>query len=211
MSGVWRVGPHRLLCGDATTGDLARLLAGVTPGVIYTDPPWDPNWATRWRRLVEPEARVEYAAMQGALAAAWAASGAPLAFVEMGERWAPPFRAALDLAGWRPAGAWPTRYGSRARPALLTAWTREPGRVVTAARPAPLGGAALVHWALAATPDSTGVIILDPCIGLGTTARVAHALGLTVYGLDLHPGRLARTRAWLERATGQPARQETGA
>lgn len=46
---LWLLGPHRLLCGDATiTTDVARLLDGACPHLMVTDPPYgvdyDPNW-----------------------------------------------------------------------------------------------------------------------------------------------------------------------
>ncbi len=46
---LWILGPHRLLCGDATSApDVARLLAGVSPHLMATDPPYgvayDPGW-----------------------------------------------------------------------------------------------------------------------------------------------------------------------
>lgn len=38
---LWRLGPHRLLCGDATDpADLARLLAGQRAAVVVTSPPY---------------------------------------------------------------------------------------------------------------------------------------------------------------------------
>jgi ParB-like chromosome segregation protein Spo0J len=37
---VWCLGPHRLLCGDATkTEDVTRLLGGVSSHLMVTDPP----------------------------------------------------------------------------------------------------------------------------------------------------------------------------
>lgn len=38
---LWLLGPHRLLCGDATNPEhLALVTDGVEPGIVYTDPPY---------------------------------------------------------------------------------------------------------------------------------------------------------------------------
>ena len=49
---LWLLGPHRLLCGDATVAtDVERVLGGVTPLLMVSDPPYgveyDPAGGTR--------------------------------------------------------------------------------------------------------------------------------------------------------------------
>ncbi len=47
---LWCLGSHRLLCGDATKAqDVTRLLAGVSPHLMVTDPPYGVNYNPGWR------------------------------------------------------------------------------------------------------------------------------------------------------------------
>jgi DNA modification methylase len=47
---LWRLGRHRLLCGSATEpADVARLLGGVRPHLMVTDPPYGVNYDPAWR------------------------------------------------------------------------------------------------------------------------------------------------------------------
>jgi DNA modification methylase len=42
---LWRLGAHRLLCGDSTNpADVARLMAGQLADCLWTDPPWNVNY-----------------------------------------------------------------------------------------------------------------------------------------------------------------------
>jgi DNA modification methylase len=54
---LWQLGDHRLLCGDATNpADVARLLAGATPRLLVTDPPYGVALDLTWRDKVSGSA-----------------------------------------------------------------------------------------------------------------------------------------------------------
>lgn len=38
---IWRLGNHRLMCGDSTNGDVARLMDGQTADMCFTSPPYN--------------------------------------------------------------------------------------------------------------------------------------------------------------------------
>lgn len=47
---LWILGPHQLLIGDSTNAEnVARLLAGATPSLMVTDPPYGVNYDPNWR------------------------------------------------------------------------------------------------------------------------------------------------------------------
>jgi DNA modification methylase len=47
---VWILGKHRIICGDSTDADtVARVLAGVKPHLMVTDPPYGVEYDAAWR------------------------------------------------------------------------------------------------------------------------------------------------------------------
>lgn len=52
-SDLWILGKHRLLCGDSTRReDVSRVLEGVAPLLMVTDPPYGVNYDPSWRNQV---------------------------------------------------------------------------------------------------------------------------------------------------------------
>ena len=55
LGDVWRLGDHRLVCGDATDPDVVALaLHGIVPHLMVTDPPYGVNYDPTWRAKVHP-------------------------------------------------------------------------------------------------------------------------------------------------------------
>ena len=47
---VWVMGKHRIMCGDSTSvDDVDKLLAGVPPHLMVTDPPYGVEYDANWR------------------------------------------------------------------------------------------------------------------------------------------------------------------
>jgi len=61
---LFQLGPHRLLCGDATDrGDVTRLLGRTVPALMATDPPYGVRYAPGWRKRAYPTQRTAVGAV----------------------------------------------------------------------------------------------------------------------------------------------------
>jgi DNA modification methylase len=50
---IWRLGPHRIACGDSTDAALvAALLGGAAPQLMVTDPPYGVEYDPEWRHRI---------------------------------------------------------------------------------------------------------------------------------------------------------------
>ena len=55
---LFGMGPHRILCGDATSAaDVALVLDGTKPALMTTDPPYGIDYKPDWRHRVNPKQR----------------------------------------------------------------------------------------------------------------------------------------------------------
>jgi DNA modification methylase len=60
---VWRLGDHRLACGDCTDAAVvARCLDGAKPNLMVTDPPYGVEYDANWRNEAAAAGKLAYAA-----------------------------------------------------------------------------------------------------------------------------------------------------
>lgn len=193
--GAVLIGPHRLLCGDVTTGAVGRLMGDELADVVYSDPPWGPG-LLRW---FYTHAKIDCQATWGSFLAAFCAAvathrkpAAPV-FVEMGHAWTDDLAAAMLAVGIAESARWRVSYGSPKRESVL--WY---SGAPLAGDPTGLHGRAVPMWALSRVMQACAVV-LDPCCGKGTTAAVTKRLGGVFRGAELNPKRLAATQDVLKR------------
>jgi DNA modification methylase len=103
---LFTLGPHRLLCGDATSaGDVLRLLAGATPMLMTTDPPYGVAYDPAWRHRVNPTQRTAVGRVtnddRAEWTAAWALFPGAIAYVWHAALKAPTVAADLEAAGFK--------------------------------------------------------------------------------------------------------------
>ncbi len=195
------LGPHRLLCGDLTAGVVARLMGEERADLVYSDPPWGPGnlqfWATMNERGSAPTA--PWAAFLAAFCANVATYRKPDApvFVEMGLRWTRDLDVTMAAVGLERRRRWDILYGPKSKPLPNTVTLYGP-RDLAIDLPDPPHGEPVTR-AIFRAVGQPGMVVLDPCTGLGMTARITHALGASFRGAELNPVRLERTAAWLRK------------
>jgi DNA modification methylase len=215
---VWLLGAHRLICGDATVAtDVERLLGGVAPLLMVTDPPYgvayDPAWrnkagasATRRTGKVLNDDRADWRE-------AWALFPGDVAYVWHGALHAAVVAESLEAAGFaiRSQIVW-----AKERLVLSRGdyhWQHEP--MWYAVRRSGKG-----HWAgdrkqttLWQIPSrdqdaetvhgtqkpvecmrrpmlnnsSPGQAVYEPFMGSGTTLIAAETIGRVCYAIELNP------------------------
>ena len=104
---LWQLGPHRLLCGDATcAADVAAALGGVAPHLMVTDPPYGVDYNPAWRAdagvnrnqgkmgLVTNDERADWRE-------AWALFPGDVAYVWHAGKYASTVQASIEAAGFQ--------------------------------------------------------------------------------------------------------------
>lgn len=206
---------QRLAVADLRAGGVEVFLGlcGGALDVVYSDPPWNPGNEKWWRRHAgEEEPCADYEGLVRAWCEAVAGSQPAHIFCEQSVNFAHRaylMRAVNRCPAWiarEPDGLhrwrwpllelWTVQYGSPKRPNMLLHF----GREKLSTDPSGLHNEAMtrcvfegVDWHRFGRRATVG----DPCMGLGTTSRMADAFDLHCVGTELNPTRLARTIDWL--------------
>ena len=218
LGDVWILGSHRLACGDAVeAAGVARLLAGIHPALMVSDPPYgvayDPSWRARAGVNLNPSKLGKVTNDdQADWSAAWALFPGDVAYVWHAGKFASTVQASLEACDLeiRSQIIW-----AKDRFALSRGdyhWQHEP--CWYAVRRNARGGWAgdrsqSTLWTIPAREDrgvghgtqkpvecmrrpisnnsSPGQAVYDPFVGSGTTIIAGEMTGRCVHALELNP------------------------
>lgn len=216
---IIRVGGHIFGCGNITSGDLDLFASWIVhhetyPEMVYTDPPWSDGNCKYWRTMAKVPVRTAsplHKELIRNIFKAVTAFESDVIFMEQSSH--------EDLSGvveeakrarYEKLGQWTVSYGSKNKPRpneLLLFALPEMEGIEGDFDPSGLHNNAMTK-AVFERFAIGGKTVFDPCVGLGTTARMAYNHDMRCVGFELDPKRLARTIAMMAKLTGAPPKHE---
>ena len=231
---LFALGEHRLLCGDATVAeDVARLMASVEAGCVWTDPPYGVAYVGKTKRRLEIENdERDDSALDALLREAFSLA---IEYVGLGRAFyvASPsdshvfLQVLADLGIYRQTLVWVKdsfvmsradyhyrhefiQYGWRPGAAHYFTSDRTLDTVWEIPRPKrseehpTMKPVELVARSLS-TSSRPGEIVYDPFVGSGTTIIAAEQLGRRCYAMDIDPRYVAVAIERWQNFSGQKA------
>lgn len=185
----------------AKQADITREELGEHPDIIYTDPPWGAGNLKYWRTMNgerEKDFRPSWEEFKLILAAICEKAKKHV-FIEMGMRWRDEV-VALISDSIPHIQSYTVMYGKPAKPLSLNYFSRCPVEL-----PVMNGWHDEKYtWNSLAAVGVDDAVVLDPCCGLGMTARFSIAIGMVFHGYELNEKRLAKTQEWIAKVSKNP-------
>jgi DNA modification methylase len=110
LGDVWVLGRHRIICGDSTKAeDVERVLAGVKPHLMVTDPPYGVVYDANWRNEADRANGKPYGASavgtvlnddKADWREAWALFPGDVAYVWHADKFSPAVAGSLEVTGF---------------------------------------------------------------------------------------------------------------
>lgn len=201
MSEIIQIGQHRVRHGDVYD-DLGELLQGHKTDLFYSDPPWGEGnlryWQTMNHKMNGADRKevnlVSFLHRVIDVAVTYTNDDAIILF-EYGCRWHDQFKAMAEEHGLHHLCSTEMVYGSPARPVMSLLFDKDGSHKIPEGYQESVYHTTGYKSLLAAMgPFVQGrKSVLDPCCGLGYTAKFAVDHGLTFYGNELNRKRLDKT------------------
>jgi DNA modification methylase len=237
LGDIWCLDKHRVACGDCTKPETVGLvLAGASPGLMVTDPPYGVDYDPAWRH----RAGVNRSSRRGTVQndkradweAAWALFPGSIAYVWHGALHSPTVAGSLERQRFaiRSQIIW-------AKPRLVIGrgdyhWQHEPCWYAVRTKGHWTGDRKQTTlWSVSSTKQDTETIhgtqkpvecmrrpmqnnsepgdaVYDPFLGSGTTLVAAESVGRICLGVELNPAYVdIAVRRW-QKFTGRLAKRE---
>jgi len=196
-----RIGPHAITCANIADPVVDMLISDVPLGVLYSDPPWGDGNVKFWATLAKKDTGVNtqvltYDQLLGrVMQLAEKVSGH--IFIETGPRWVTMVQDMFQQA-YGNARAYEMLYPGGKK--MLTCWlvvsSNDGSGPYRGFNPTGMHGAKVPRECVLSVRQP-GRGLLDPCCGMGYSARAAIAAGMVFRGNELNAKRLAKTAAFL--------------
>ena len=199
------IGPHRLTNASVDDSVVRQMLTGSEVSILYCDPPWGEGMAKYFKTLAERMTGTETRQitckeiLENILDLA-VKNVRGHVFIEYGCRWE------AELVGMCKACLFNVRVfrrayhsGSRPLPQILVYGGTSSEWRYPAEDPVESDNAVNEIISIMRPVAQSGAVVLDPCCGMGNTAKAAVALGMRFFGNEFNMARLEKTAAFLRR------------
>jgi len=207
---IEQIGVHRVKHGDVTKG-IDDLMKGESADIVYSDPPWGTGNVKYWhsinkRQTGDVTTGQDYSEFLNSVFGVIKRYAKNIVFIEGGNQWINQEIETARKFGMRLHTTIDLNYraGSKLLPMHLNIFYKNERPKVSQEYLAELGasmGAKTARLAIAPFAKKGG-IILDPCCGMGYTAKAGVFHGMHFRGNELNSHRLSKTKAFLNKNLG---------